>query len=67
MSNLAFPLLQIGSVIIIFVVCVLIDLLRQMSVGRVEKSRLVFAIGNKITNICNRLMDTFESRFITKE
>lgn len=66
MSNLAFPLFQIGSVIAIFVVCVLIDLLRQITVGRVEKSRLVFKIGNKITNMFDSLMDTVESRLITK-
>ena len=40
-SNAAFPLIQIGVVIGIFVFCAGVDLTRKYTIGRIENSRII--------------------------
>lgn len=50
MSSPAFPLIQIGVVLGIFVGCVLIDLIRRYTIGRIETSKWIYSISELISN-----------------
>lgn len=48
MEFLMFPIIQIGVVIAIFVFCVLIDIVRRYTIGRIETSKVVVRFCDKI-------------------
>lgn len=50
MTSPTFPLIQIGVVLGIFISCVLIDLFRRYTIGRIEKSKWIYSISESITN-----------------
>ena len=50
MDTLLFPVIQIGVVLAIFAFCVVIDIVRRYTIGRVESSKF-------IVNICDKIED----------
>lgn len=56
MSLAWFPLIQLGCVIAIFVMCIAIDALRKATVGRLERSRLIHTVCSGITSCINTLI-----------
>lgn len=48
MDNVMFPIIQIITVLTIFMVCIVLDIIRQKTIGRIEKSRVVKQVSNKI-------------------
>lgn len=53
MTSYLFPVIQIGVVIGIFVFCIIIDIIRRYTVGRVEKSKI-------LNNLCNYATNKFQ-------
>lgn len=51
-----FPLIQIGAVVAIFVFCVLIDLVRKNTVGKLEQCHLVTNFCTKISALGTRII-----------
>ena len=49
MNSLTFPLVQIAYVLAIFIVCAVIDVLRKMTIGRVENAKFTHDISDKVT------------------
>lgn len=56
MNSAAFPLIQLGCVLGIFVSCVLIDAIRKATIGRLEHARAV-------DRLCERLLQTLTAPF----
>ena len=50
MESLMFPVVQIGAVIAIFVFCVLIDIIRRYTIGRIETSGVVVKVCELVEN-----------------
>ncbi len=48
MESYQFPFIHIGSIILIFAVCSLIDMMRQVTVGKLEKEPFVDRISGKL-------------------
>lgn len=55
MTSVAFPLVQLVSVLGIFVICAMIDALRKVSIGRIENSKFVIIGCNYIQDKMNLL------------
>ena len=54
MDTALFPIIQIASVVGIFVICAMIDMLRSVTVGKLEKAKV-------LTNYCNSVQKRIES------
>lgn len=56
MDSVLFPLIQLGSVALIFTVCAVLDLLRRRTVGRLEQSRSVRSLCDRITAAAQNML-----------
>ncbi len=52
MDGWYFPLIQIGSVVGIFVICLILDWLRKMTVGRIETCKFTRDLCDRVTEKC---------------
>ena len=55
MENMAFPAVQLLSVLVIFVICIGIDIVRQKTLGRIEKSDVVKQVSNRVETLIKTL------------
>lgn len=51
MQSMAFPVIQLLSVLAIFTICIGIDIVRQKTIGRIEKSNIVKAVDNNVEHL----------------
>lgn len=57
MDSVVFPFIQLSSVIGIFVVCAAVDAVRRATIGKMENSRLVVGLCNRIQKTATHLID----------
>lgn len=57
MGSAAFPVIQIGLVAAIFVVCAVIDMARSHTVGRLERSKVIDQFSNCLEKLPQRLIE----------
>lgn len=62
MSSALFPLIQIGCVLGIFLICIGIDALRKVTVGRLENSKLIVTASEKLWAAVTRLYNHLITR-----
>ncbi len=62
MNSALFPLIQIGSMLGIFLICIGIDALRKATVGRLENCAFVVNSSNKLESTIYRLLNKLISR-----
>ena len=55
MENMTFLVIQLMSVLVIFAICIGIDIVRQKTVGRIEKSNVIKKVSNKVETLIKTL------------
>lgn len=55
MESMAFPAIQLLSVLAIFAICIGIDIVRQKTIGRIEKSNVIKKVSNKVEMLIKTL------------
>lgn len=55
MESMAFPVIQLLSVLVIFAICIGIDIIRQKTIGRIEKSDVVKQVSNRVETLIKTL------------
>lgn len=59
MNTVMFPLIQVAMVLGIFAVCILIDVFRRYTIGRLEKLKLIDSFCNSIESLVRGLFSRF--------
>lgn len=55
MESMAFPAIQLLSVLAIFAICIRIDIVRQKTIGRIEKSNIINQVSNRVETLIKTL------------
>lgn len=58
MDSAYFPLIQLGCVLAIFIVCIAVDALRKATVGRLEQCRFTYSVCSSITSRINTFVQS---------
>ena len=56
-SSPLFPLIQLAAVFGVFTVCTAVDIIRRLSIGRVERSDMVFSFSDSIKRMVSLFME----------
>lgn len=59
MNSVAFPLIQVASVLCIFAACTVLDALRQATLGKLEHSQLIMNLCNRLQQSADKAIQTF--------